>query len=106
MALPINRDVSPALNRRQLTQLKNDLEQERRWLTGMSAQDWLTLANAAGTHASSGTRMHRQLQQVLEALDRMENGTYGMCLQCRSPIPFERLEAVPETATCIGCGRV
>ena len=38
------------------------------------------------------------LQQVLEALRRIEAGTYGTCLQCGGSIEEKRLDAVPWTA--------
>lgn len=44
-----------------------------------------------------------RIRRILDALDRWAAGTYGRCLECRKPIPFARLEAMPETATCIEC---
>jgi DnaK suppressor protein len=45
-----------------------------------------------------------QFEQVRDALSRMEEGMYGKCTSCRSPIPVERLAVFPETRTCTGCG--
>lgn len=45
-----------------------------------------------------------QLAQVVDALQRMEDGSYGTCVSCRTPIPFERLLVFPETRTCTPCG--
>jgi RNA polymerase-binding transcription factor DksA len=42
-------------------------------------------------------------RQVSEALERIDNGTYGLCLQCRHPISAERLAALPWVAFCIAC---
>ncbi len=42
---------------------------------------------------------HR-LAEVKEALQRMEEGTYGQCIVCGIQIPLERLEAVPATLYC------
>lgn len=42
-----------------------------------------------------------QLEEVEMALVRMEEGQYGRCVVCGEEIPYERLEAVPETAYCI-----
>jgi DnaK suppressor protein len=42
-------------------------------------------------------------QQLIEALSRMEAGEYGTCERCRNPIPFGRLDAVPEATRCITC---
>lgn len=43
------------------------------------------------------------LQQVDEALERIERGTYGTCTRCGSEIHRERLEAIPYTPYCIRC---
>jgi DnaK suppressor protein len=43
------------------------------------------------------------LQLVNSALDRMDQGTYGVCLRCGKPIGAARLEAFPYVAYCIGC---
>ena len=43
----------------------------------------------------------RVLIQVREALERIENGTYGRCLVDGEPIDEKRLEAVPWTPYCL-----
>jgi DnaK suppressor protein len=35
------------------------------------------------------------LTEVQEALKRIEQGTYGKCVECGRPIPEKRLEAIP-----------
>jgi DnaK suppressor protein len=42
-------------------------------------------------------------RQVQAALDRIEDGSYGICLSCEDEIPPQRLEAVPWTSYCIQC---
>ncbi|WP_337189420.1 TraR/DksA C4-type zinc finger protein [Ureibacillus xyleni] len=42
-----------------------------------------------------------ELAKVTAALEKMENGTYGVCEVCHEDIPYERLEALPYTAFCI-----
>lgn len=42
-----------------------------------------------------------EFNQVNDALERMEEGTYGTCVTCGEEIPFERLQAIPYTAYCI-----
>src|SRR4051794_25684358 len=44
---------------------------------------------------------HRTLVAVQEALQRIENGTYGTCIDCGSQIEPARLEAVPWTPYCL-----
>jgi DnaK suppressor protein len=40
---------------------------------------------------------------VLEALHRIELGTYGTCADCGKGVPEGRLEAKPEAARCVAC---
>jgi DnaK suppressor protein len=44
-----------------------------------------------------------QLRLVNEALDRLETGDYGICLNCEEPIPAKRLRALPWARYCIPC---
>lgn len=45
-----------------------------------------------------------ELAEVDAALERIDDGTYGLCERCGVAIGVERLEAVPATRTCVGCG--
>jgi RNA polymerase-binding protein DksA len=40
---------------------------------------------------------------VVKALERIEQGTYGRCERCGKDIPAERLEALPTARLCMGC---
>jgi RNA polymerase-binding transcription factor DksA len=42
-------------------------------------------------------------QSAQEAVERVEQGTYGRCSVCGEPIPAERLEAIPGADTCVRC---
>ncbi|MFD3448690.1 yteA family sporulation protein [Microbacteriaceae bacterium 4G12] len=44
---------------------------------------------------------HKQLADIHHALEKMENGTYGICEVSGQEIPFERLEAMPTATTRI-----
>ena len=50
-------------------------------------------------------RERERLGELQQALERIDAGTYGTCAVCGSPIPHARLEAFPETATCMACSR-
>src|SRR5579875_18707 len=41
------------------------------------------------------------LKEVEDALKRLEQGTYGICVVCGQPIPEKRLEAIPWAARCV-----
>ena len=43
------------------------------------------------------------LDKIQKALDRIGNGTFGICEECEEPISLKRLEARPETTLCIRC---
>ncbi len=45
----------------------------------------------------------RKLQLIDNALIRMENNRYGVCMDCGQPIPLPRLEAVPYALFCVAC---
>lgn len=47
--------------------------------------------------------LEKRLQEVLAALKRIENGTYGNCQNCGQEIDIERLKANPAATTCIKC---
>ena len=43
------------------------------------------------------------LNEIDEALKRIEEGIYGVCEQCQKPIALKRLKVVPYTRCCIKC---
>ncbi len=45
------------------------------------------------------------LHQIDAALRRIADGTYGICTNCGTQIPPERLEAYPWASLCIDCKR-
>ena len=76
------------------------------------------LSSAAGDqhladHASE--MVDRELDESLEdnaeqlvrdidrALEKIDDGTYGMCERCGQDIPQERLDAVPYATLCVTC---
>ncbi len=45
----------------------------------------------------------RRLAELDAAIERESTGTYGLCVDCASPIGDERLAARPAAATCVRC---
>jgi DnaK suppressor protein len=43
------------------------------------------------------------LREIADALERIEHGTYGVCLECEEPISVKRLDAVPWARYCVAC---
>ncbi len=48
-------------------------------------------------------RIRDQLAEVEYALDKFEQGTYGLCDGCGQPIDPARLEALPQANLCLDC---
>ena len=44
-----------------------------------------------------------ELQAIEDALKRIQEGVYGLCLSCGVPIPQERLHAAPQALRCVAC---
>lgn len=98
----------------QLNELKEDLLTMKQNLadhetTGSPVDDDIDELSVADNHlADSATEfvdrqqqiaennLHEQrINDVNEALERMEEGTYGICVDTGKEIPFERLKAIP-----------
>ena len=48
-------------------------------------------------------RERRLIKKIHDALQRMENGSYGFCESCGDEIGVARLKARPVTRLCINC---
>lgn len=48
-------------------------------------------------------REQKLMKKIDEALDRINQGTFGMCESCGEEIGLKRLEARPVTTLCIEC---
>ena len=106
------------LTRAQLCELERELRRERARLerslmARMGAGDpaWAlgsvpraTPDAGGGLAAALETRTLGRHQSLVAALRRLEEGTYGVCLSCREPIPYGRLLVMPEATHCVGCG--
>ena len=43
------------------------------------------------------------LEQIEGALERIEEGLYGVCIECETKIPKARLQVLPHTPHCVKC---
>ena len=57
----------------------------------------------SGSPARTRDRERKLIRKIEEALKRIEDGSYGFCLETGEPIGVKRLEARPETTLCIRC---
>ncbi len=48
-------------------------------------------------------REHKLIKKIKKALERIENGTFGICETCEEEISIKRLKARPVTTQCFDC---
>ena len=99
----------------QKVQLLDKIEQERGGLNSRS-EAAETLAPAEQSHAQNITEREtafalqehdiEELEATELALQRIAQGTYGICLACETAIPITRLLAFPSALRCIECQEV
>ncbi len=82
------------------------LEEATQPITPSVALGRLTRMEAIGEKSVNEAR-HIKVKQRLErlgnALNRIDEGSYGRCIRCGNEIPFGRLSAVPESLICVPC---
>lgn len=50
-----------------------------------------------------GNEARQELRKISAALQRLESGDYGICIECGQPIKEGRLEVYPYADECIEC---
>lgn len=89
-------NVAETLTPQQLEELERLLTSERARLERAHPQD--------EPFTPTPEQVDAQLDAVLGALRRLEEGRYGACTRCGAAIPFGRLVVLPESDHCMGCG--
>ncbi len=89
--------------RAELSQMVEGLEEDQRYraeeeedFTEHDAGDMSHSLFTREMDATVGQTLERRLQNVKRALQKIKEGTYGVCEDTGEPIPRGRLEAVPE----------
>jgi DnaK suppressor protein len=107
--------MDTATARKRLEEIRSELDRSISVLKGEQPQDERILDYPqdpadAGANLSESERTEAilavakmQRSEVLNALHRIELGTYGTCVDCAAPVPEGRLEAKPEAARCVTC---
>ena len=101
--------------RKRLEEMRDDLDRSISILQGErpaplagagypqdSADAGSTLSEADRTDAILHSA-RSQRDGVLAALARIDENTYGRCIDCGGDIPEGRLEARPDATRCVGC---
>ena len=87
---------------REIAEDGDDLVPERGGVGNHMADEANDTAEQETMHTIQNQIQH-ELEQVNEALARMEAGTYGTCANCGKPINPARLDARPFSIYCIDC---
>jgi DnaK suppressor protein len=92
--------------RAEVSHKRADHLEEERALDAASDADWPDRAAAR----SAEEVLHHQtdhegleLREIDAALERIDDGTYGVCEDCGEPIPGPRLAVMPEARMCARC---
>lgn len=88
--------------RKELAYIRESLSRKNDQGTDLTGSVYLSLDNGAETaekeHLNQmGSRLQKFIAQLENALVRIKNGTYGVCISTGKLIPKERLRAVPHT---------
>ena len=70
---------------------------------GKRIGDGTTEAIDRMTKVSTAEQLDVMRTDVVRALEKIEDGTYGLCDRCGASIPDERLEARPWSVRCVTC---
>jgi DnaK suppressor protein len=46
---------------------------------------------------------HEEYKRILQALKKIDDGTYGICIDCGGDISEKRLSLYPNAARCLAC---
>jgi DnaK suppressor protein len=102
--------------RRRLEEMLAELDRSAETLRGEQSHESSELSHYDQHPADAATEMSdadredavlevvaAQRVEVRNALARIDDGSYGHCVDCGQALPDERLEARPEAARCVGC---
>lgn len=98
--------------RKRLEEMRADLDRTVAVLTGEHhlGQGGSAEGGDAGANLTEADRNAAAVQvvlaqrtEVLAALARIDDGSYGQCVDCAGPVPEPRLEARPTTPRCVPC---
>jgi RNA polymerase-binding transcription factor DksA len=70
---------------------------------GMEAGDAGANLTEADRNEAAVESFRGQRGEIMAALARVEDGSYGRCVDCGQPVPDGRLEARPTTPRCVAC---
>lgn len=78
-------------------------EQQRRFESAMDSGDQALLDLEREMGISLQEKRNRERQMIDEALVSLEEGTYGICVECGTEISEKRLAVMPFARLCVEC---
>ena len=99
------RETLLEMKRQLLEEIQRDLKQGREAAKddGMDTNDLASEARDREINFILTDRDRGKLQAIEDALERVEEGSYGICESCESEIAEGRLVAMPFTRLCVQC---
>jgi len=88
--------------RNRLLRIRSDLGREREPLPRDAADAAIAMENDEVLQAIE-TAATRELEHIEAALERINQGVYGLCAKCAAEIDAERLRVVPFATHCRTC---
>ncbi len=67
------------------------------------SKEALNLKQAQDLAESIEGMEQNELALIVQALKRITDGTFGVCLDCGQSIPVERIKAIPYAENCVKC---
>ena len=104
--------MNKAFFKKLLTQWQKDLLSQADGTVSMLTAPYENLADATDRAVFEADRNFmlrirdresKLINKINEALERIDDGTYGICESCGDKISIERLKARPVTTLCIEC---
>ena len=99
------RETLETMKRQLLAEIQQDLKQGRESSKdeGMDTYDLASEEREREINFILTDRDRGKLQAIEDALDRIEEGSYGVCESCEQEIAEGRLQAMPFTRLCVQC---
>lgn len=99
------RETLETMKRQLLAEIQHDLKQGRESSKdeGMDTYDLASEEREREINLLLTDRDRGKLQAIEDALDRLGEGSYGVCESCESEIAAGRLQAMPFTRLCVQC---
>jgi RNA polymerase-binding transcription factor len=93
----VTRNMEEQMGRQLSEELQNRIDHV------LDSGDQATLDIAEELDLSLLEMRNKNLKAINDALQRLKEGTYGICDECGSEIPEKRLTVMPFTSLCVAC---